>query len=539
MKIKSTYCKSFYSDRLSNTKYQEIHSFAQNLIDQKNYLSAIVNKNLTFYLSLKKHEFQKNTLPLLKNKVNSHFVKQLQDDVYVSYTNRFAQIERSIYFKQIYDYRFIYYTRNSKHHKKGELKSISKKYKSTPLSITLSFLAKSNLTNPIDYIKQRLLTERNQDKIKFYTTILSCIEKFSLVRLQKLALSKRNRIIKYYTQTPIVFKSLTFRGRSRLSSNIVSYNTNFNSSIKAFINISWNVNKRKKMTIPVKYSKDYHLDMARYTNGTDTSYTLTFEKNNQVKILLTYDDERIIPENKSNFIGIDVNSKHNLIQCSNGDFIDYDRQLIESLSKELLKVDKLKSKDPNYVVGKRKSKKIKHLSRELESKTREQIANLCKRFNAKSIDHAVLENLTGFQRKCIIKDNNNINYNRRISILKLSSIKNEFEHISRKYYIATSFVQPYYTSITCPNCGCIDKNNRKSQETFICRECQFTDNADINAAKNILHRVVSTELRNKLLKKSKLGNGTFEPNNLWKDEVKEVLLSFRYSSVYRNKESSL
>ena len=97
MKIKSTYCKSFYSDRLSNTKYQEIYSFAQNLIIQKNYLSAIVNKNLTFYLSLKKHEFQKNTLSLLKDKVNSHFVKQLQDDVYVSYTNRLEQIERSIF----------------------------------------------------------------------------------------------------------------------------------------------------------------------------------------------------------------------------------------------------------------------------------------------------------------------------------------------------------------------------------------------------------------------------------------------------------
>ena len=241
MKIKSIYAKSFYSDRLSNTKYQEIHTFAQNLINQKNYLSTIVNNNLTSYLCLTKYEFYKNTLPLLKSKVNSHFVKQLQEDVYIAYINRFEQIVNRLNFKQIYDYRFIYYARNSKHHKKGELKSISKKYKSTPLSITLSFLAKSNLTNPIDYIKQKLLTERNQDKIKFYTTILSCIEKFSLARLQKLALSKRNRIIKYYTQTPIVFKSLTFRGRSRLSSNIVSYNTNFNSSIKAFINISWNI----------------------------------------------------------------------------------------------------------------------------------------------------------------------------------------------------------------------------------------------------------------------------------------------------------
>ena len=97
MKIKSTYCKSFYSDRLSNTKYQEIYSFAQNLIIHKNYLSAIVNKNLTSYLSLHKYKFQQKTLPLLKGKVYSNFVIQLQDDVHVSYTNRLEQIERSIF----------------------------------------------------------------------------------------------------------------------------------------------------------------------------------------------------------------------------------------------------------------------------------------------------------------------------------------------------------------------------------------------------------------------------------------------------------
>jgi transposase len=121
----------------------------------------------------------------------------------------------------------------------------------------------------------------------------------------------------------------------------------------------------------------------------------------------------------------------------------------------------------------------------------------------------------------------------------LSSLKNEFEHIARKYDIAISFVHPCYTSITCPKCGCIDKSNRKTQEIFKCVECNFTDNADVNAANNILNRVVSTELRDKLLKKSKLGNGTFEPKDLSKDDVKKILLSLRYSSSYRNKESGL
>jgi hypothetical protein len=92
-----------------------------------------------------------------------------------------------------------------------------------------------------------------------------------------LAILKRERIIKKHSEHPIIFTSLTFRGRSRLSANIISYNNNFNSIIKAFINISWSVNNRKKLTIPIKYSKDFHKDMKRYTNGTDTSYTLCLE----------------------------------------------------------------------------------------------------------------------------------------------------------------------------------------------------------------------------------------------------------------------
>ena len=152
---------------------------------------------------------------------------------------------------------------------------------------------------------------------------------------------------------------------------------------------------------------------------------------------------------------------------------------------------------------KKRNRKIKHLSRELQSKVREQIASLCKKFNNQVIDHAIFENLPGFKDKCTIIDVNKINYNRIIKILRLASIKNEFERIARKYDIATSFVHSYYTSVTWPICGYIDKNNRKSQEIFICQHCSFTDNANLNASRNILHRVISTELRNELLKKIK------------------------------------
>lgn len=51
-------------------------------------------------------------------------------------------------------------------------------------------------------------------------------------------------------------------------------------------------------------------------------------------------------------------------------------------------------------------------------------------------------------------------------------------------------VSPEYTSKRCSECGCIHNENRditKSQSKFECIEieCRYTDNADINAAKNI------------------------------------------------------
>ncbi len=47
-------------------------------------------------------------------------------------------------------------------------------------------------------------------------------------------------------------------------------------------------------------------------------------------------------------------------------------------------------------------------------------------------------------------------------------------------------VNPQYTSQTCSRCGFTDKANRPTQAKFKCLACGRTDNADINAALNIL-----------------------------------------------------
>lgn len=47
-------------------------------------------------------------------------------------------------------------------------------------------------------------------------------------------------------------------------------------------------------------------------------------------------------------------------------------------------------------------------------------------------------------------------------------------------------ISPKNTSCRCSECGFTNKENRKTQSIFKCLACKHTENADVNAAKNIL-----------------------------------------------------
>ncbi len=51
-------------------------------------------------------------------------------------------------------------------------------------------------------------------------------------------------------------------------------------------------------------------------------------------------------------------------------------------------------------------------------------------------------------------------------------------------------VNPAYTSQRCPACGHTERGNRL-KESFLCLQCGHKDNADVNAAKNILDRFLT------------------------------------------------
>jgi putative transposase len=49
-------------------------------------------------------------------------------------------------------------------------------------------------------------------------------------------------------------------------------------------------------------------------------------------------------------------------------------------------------------------------------------------------------------------------------------------------------VDPRNTSRTCNQCGHCDKANRKSRDRFECERCGHSEDADLNAARNIRSR---------------------------------------------------
>ena len=525
MIIQSKYTKIFHSKDLTRQKYDELHDFAVLIQNHKNTVSQYVNSHLLHYLDYNKFQFIKVMRERYKNVIPSSFDAELYIQVFTCYQNKFDAIQRKLVFESKIFKGFEFYKRDTKKHKKGDLKKVVIDKKETPLSNCLTYLARYGNESTINYINNNI-SSCDENKREFYNNILRCCDKFGFERLYNLAMSKRKRIVKHYSKYPIEFKSLTFSGRSR-KTKIIDYNSKFGSVINSFVSLSGI--GRKSFDIPVTFNKGWHGNMKDYKkNWPSYEYTITFnEKEHQVKIHLCKDGERYIPQVNGNTVGIDVNCKHNLFSLSDETSYDYNRKLVNDFCKLSLEIDKLKDKE--YKIGKRKQQKLDTLKSKMIKSEQQLIANMCKVLQSQGVGHIVMEDLDNRFGKCYVKDKDNedINYNRKVKFLGLSSLKHEVEHIARKYDIAVSTVQASYTSKMCPVCGCIEDENRPNQETFECIECGHKDNADFNAAKNIRNRVLVTVLRESLLKQ--LDNGAFEPRKLKRDKVKEVLLSFRRS----------
>ena len=247
---------------------------------------------------------------------------------------------------------------------------------------------------------------------------------------------------------------------------------------------SWTSSHLKIFKSPIKW--DFHRpipDDAKFNGGVVKRES---DGNYYVILNLTIDEEYQDLETGIN-CGLDLNVKNIAISSTDGNsrFIsltDFSkskyssqfRKLQTQLSRRYLKKNFSKN-------TKRLQKQQNKIQRKVKNKKEDQyhkISNVL----TNNFDRITLEKLDIKK----MKESQKTHLNRLISGVSWNSLIQKLKYKSEMKNKIIREIDPAFTSQRCFKCGNISKNNRKSQSDFSCLNCGNTENADINASKNIL-----------------------------------------------------
>jgi putative transposase len=403
-----------------------------------------------------------------------------------------------------------YYSKDSKHHKKGDTKLFELKYRSTKLTKFVKYLI---------YLDH---TKNLKDQLKHNEVIYALYEYYEskglIDRITALAYSKQQRLLSK-------LKLIQFKEYSSL---ILDYNIN-----KARIDYMpdnkfyqyWFVFRMRKSGIeyrlPLQHNNSYHENKKLIAR--EFYINLSPKNNSKINIATTCEADKphFKPFNK--VVGMDLNLKNNFAVLSNGYILDYDRDYMKNTVKALKELDKIGCQ--NLTNG--QLQRLKKIHRQLEWYVSLLIHKLITYLESHSITDIVIEELL-LSGKFGINEEFDIKYTRLSKLLHLSKVKDLLKRQAEKHGIRVHITPSHYTSQTCPKCGFISRDNRKTQESFKCANCGYESNADSNAAYNLELRYTSDVLRSKLHNTDEYGR--LVPKKLNKYQVKAVLSDY-YASL--------
>ena len=185
-----------------------------------------------------------------------------------------------------------------------------------------------------------------------------------------------------------------------------------------------------------------------------------------------------VQNNQKPAIGIDLGITK-FITCSNGDVVE-NPKFFKTDESALAKAQRKFSKQMKGTVKKRQSAMI-------VSKIHERIANRRKDFahkiSRKLVDNHSLIVFEDLNVKEMVQDSD---YSKSIHDVAWNTLVIMTQSKAEEAGCHVVLIDPHYTSQTGSSCGHVEADNRKSQAKFVCLKCGHSENADINAAKNIL-----------------------------------------------------
>ena len=241
----------------------------------------------------------------------------------------------------------------------------------------------------------------------------------------------------------------------------------------------------------------------RKFSGKIKTSTLSMNKSGQYFISWCIDDVEKLPQRSQNRrIGIDLGIV-NFATMSNGTIIKnpkiHDKHS-EKIKHFQRKQSKSKKSGQNFKKWKLKTarewQKINNKKNDFLHKLSKQ---LVENQDVIVIEGLKVANMSKSAKGTIEAHGRNVKaksgLNREILKLSWFEFKRQLTYKSEWYGSQLIEVNPKFTSQTCPECGFISKENRKTQADFSCVKCGYADNADMIASLNILEKGMGSVLK--------------------------------------------
>ena len=229
---------------------------------------------------------------------------------------------------------------------------------------------------------------------------------------------------------------------------------------------------------------------------TASSARVTLDRSGRWFVSFTRPAPQLERESTGTIVGIDMGVTHT-VATSSGKFLDMpelltkgERQRKRRLQRKLARQTKgsKRRKATKLAIAKLAAKEVDRRKDWIEKTT----TDLVRDYDLIALEDLPIQNMTRSAKGTIETPGKNVAQKSGLNRAILEQGWGMFrKRLADKAINAITPVEiiainPAYTSLRCSECGHTDQKNRKSQVLFCCLSCNYTDNADVNAAKNII-----------------------------------------------------
>ena len=231
-----------------------------------------------------------------------------------------------------------------------------------------------------------------------------------------------------------------------------------------------------------------------------SSARVTKDRSGRWFVSFTYPAPHLERKSTGAIVGLDMGVTHTITK-SDGQFLDMPQLLSE---REQQRKRRLQRKLARGIKGSNRRNRTKLAIAKLSAKEKDRrkdwiektTTDLVRSYDLIALENLKIKNMTKSAKGTIQNPGTNVAQKSGLNRVILEQSWSLFrKRLTNKAVSATNpveviIVNPAYTSMCCSKCGHTNKTNRKSQAIFCCKVCRYTNNADINAAKNIISTAV-------------------------------------------------